>query len=133
MNDLLMAYYGDDFTGSADAMEALTLNGVPTVLFLDRPDPALLARRIREVRAVGVAGTSRAMTPAQMDEELPAQLSLLADLGVPVIHYKVCPSGSCSRLSASSPRAFRSSAATWSSATTSPPWETRPIASTGTP
>ena len=90
MNDLLMAYYGDDFTGSADAMEALTLNGVPTVLFLDRPDPALLARRLRDVRAVGVAGTSRAMTPAQMDGELPAQLSLLADLGVPVIHYKVC-------------------------------------------
>ena len=42
-----MAYYGDDFTGSADAMEALTLNGVPTVLFLDRPDPALLKSRLR--------------------------------------------------------------------------------------
>jgi uncharacterized protein YgbK (DUF1537 family) len=28
MDDLLMAFYGDDFTGSADAMEALTLNGV---------------------------------------------------------------------------------------------------------
>ncbi len=90
MNDLLMAYYGDDFTGSADAMEALTLNGVPTVLFLDRPDPALLAKRIKEVRAVGVAGTSRAMTPAQMDEELPGQFRLLSGLGVPFIHYKVC-------------------------------------------
>jgi 3-oxoisoapionate kinase len=90
MNDLLMAYYGDDFTGSADAMEALTLNGVPTVLFLDRPDPARLAARIKEVRAVGVAGTSRAMTPAQMDGELPGQFTLLSGLGVPFIHYKVC-------------------------------------------
>ena len=89
MNDLLMAYYGDDFTGSADAMEALTLNGVPTVLFLDRPDPALLAERIKEVRAVGVAGTSRAMTPAQMDVELPGQFSS-SGCGVPLIHYKVC-------------------------------------------
>ena len=25
MNPLLMAFYGDDFTGSADAMEALTV------------------------------------------------------------------------------------------------------------
>ena len=90
MNDLLMAYYGDDFTGSADAMEALTLNGVPTVLFLDRPDPALLKKRLKDVRAVGVAGTSRAMTPSQMDGELPGQFQLLRELGVPLIHYKVC-------------------------------------------
>jgi 3-oxoisoapionate kinase len=90
MNDLLMAYYGDDFTGSADAMEALTLNGVPTVLFLDKPDPALLKRRLKDVRAVGVAGTSRTMTPSQMDGELPGQFQMLKDLGVPIIHYKVC-------------------------------------------
>lgn len=90
MNDLLMAYYGDDFTGSADAMEALTLNGVPTVLFLDRPDPALLKSRLKEVRAVGIAGTSRAMTPSQMDGELPGQFQLLRELGAPLIHYKVC-------------------------------------------
>lgn len=90
MNDLLMAFYGDDFTGSADAMEALTLNGVPTVLFLDRPDPALLEKRLKNVRAVGVAGTSRTMTPAQMDGELPGQFEMLKELGAPLIHYKVC-------------------------------------------
>jgi 3-oxoisoapionate kinase len=75
-NDLLMAFYGDDFTGSADAMEALTLNGVPTMLFLGRPDPALLKRRLKNVRAVGVAGTSRTMTPSQMDGELPGQFQM---------------------------------------------------------
>jgi uncharacterized protein YgbK (DUF1537 family) len=90
MNDLLMAYYGDDFTGSADAMEALTLNGVPTVLFLGQPDPALLKGRLKSIRAVGVAGTSRTMTPSQMDVELPGQFQMLKDLGVPIIHYKVC-------------------------------------------
>ena len=90
MNDLLMAFYGDDFTGSADAMEALTLNGVPTVLFLGQPDPALLKGRLKSVRAVGVAGTSRTMTPSQMDGELPGQFQMLKDLGVPIIHYKVC-------------------------------------------
>jgi uncharacterized protein YgbK (DUF1537 family) len=90
MHDLMMAFYGDDFTGSADAMEALTLNGVPTVLFLGKPDPALLKRRLKTVRAVGVAGTSRTMTPPQMDAELPGQFQMLKDLGVPIIHYKVC-------------------------------------------
>lgn len=90
MKDLLMAFYGDDFTGSADAMEALTLNGVPTVLFLGRPSPSLLKERLKKVRAVGIAGTSRAMTPAEMDWELPDQFQLLKGLGVPLIHYKVC-------------------------------------------
>ena len=28
-----LVYYGDDFTGSTDALEALTVAGVPTVLF----------------------------------------------------------------------------------------------------
>ena len=31
----LLAFYGDDFTGSTDVMEALTLGGVPTVLLLE--------------------------------------------------------------------------------------------------
>ena len=30
------------------------------------------------------------MTPPQMDGELPGQFQLLKDLGVPLIHYKVC-------------------------------------------
>ena len=90
MNDLLLAFYGDDFTGSADAMEALALNGVSTVLFLGQPDPALLKGRLKSVRAVGVAGTSRTMTPSQMDEALPGQFQMFKDLGAPIIHYKVC-------------------------------------------
>ena len=34
---LLLAYYGDDFTGSTDALEFLTLAGIKTVLFLRHP------------------------------------------------------------------------------------------------
>jgi uncharacterized protein YgbK (DUF1537 family) len=85
-----MAYYGDDFTGSADAMEALTLNGVPTLLFVGRPDPSRLQGLGDNIRAVGIAGTSRAMAPAEMDGELPPQFRLLQELGAPLIHYKVC-------------------------------------------
>ena len=34
---ILLAYYGDDFTGSTDVLEALTASGVATVLFTEPP------------------------------------------------------------------------------------------------
>jgi uncharacterized protein YgbK (DUF1537 family) len=86
---LLLAYYGDDFTGSTDAMEAMTAAGVPTLLCLDTPDPELLAR-FPEVRCVGLAGSSRGRTPQWMDDELPRAFSSLAALGAPILQYKVC-------------------------------------------
>ena len=86
---LLLAYYGDDFTGSTDAMEAMTAAGVPTVLFLDVPAPDALAR-FPDARCVGIAGSSRGRSPAWMDAELPRAFAALARLGAPILHYKVC-------------------------------------------
>jgi uncharacterized protein YgbK (DUF1537 family) len=86
----LLAFYGDDFTGSADAMEALTINGVKTALFLGHPTEERLKANLANLQAVGISGTSRTMTPAQMDDELPAQLALLNGLQARLIHYKVC-------------------------------------------
>lgn len=86
---LLLAYYGDDFTGSTDAMEAMTAAGVPTVLFLEPPTPALLAR-FPQARCVGLAGSSRGRSREWMDDELPAAFASLAALGAPILHYKVC-------------------------------------------
>lgn len=88
--DLLLTFYGDDFTGSADAMEALTLGGVRTALFLEPPRPEQLTGRFAGLRAVGIAGVSRSMSPAQMDEELPPLFQALKQLQAPLIHYKVC-------------------------------------------
>lgn len=90
MNPLMMAFYGDDFTGSADAMEALTVNGVKTALFLGHPSEELLKEKLPNLQAVGISGTSRTMTPEQMDGELPDQFRLLNSLGPRLIHYKVC-------------------------------------------
>ena len=97
MNPLLMAFYGDDFTGSADAMEALTVNGVKTALFLGHPTEERLQEKLPSLQAVGISGTSRTMTPAQMDEELPGQLKLLNNLAPPLLHYKVCATFDSSR------------------------------------
>lgn len=90
MNPLLFAFYGDDFTGSADAMEALTINGVKTALFLGHPTQKRLQAELADLNAVGISGVSRTMTPEQMDAELPDQLSLLNSLGTGIVHYKVC-------------------------------------------
>lgn len=90
MSDLLLTYYGDDFTGSTDVMESLVLGGVPTVLFLEPPERDFIQQHFPDVRAVGVAGVSRSMTPAQMDAELPPQFKALKALGAPLFHYKIC-------------------------------------------
>jgi len=86
---LALAYYGDDFTGSTDVMEALTTGGVPTVLFIDPPEAADLAA-FPAARAVGVAGVARAKPPTWMDENLPAILAALHRLGAGLLQYKVC-------------------------------------------
>jgi uncharacterized protein YgbK (DUF1537 family) len=85
----LLGYYGDDFTGSTDAMEAMTAAGVPTVLFLETPNAQLLAK-YPQARCIGIAGSSRGRSPEWMDSELPKAFSALAALNVPILQYKVC-------------------------------------------
>ncbi len=88
--ELQLAFYGDDFTGSSDAMEALALSGLRTILFLRAPSADEIATRYTDVKCVGVAGTSRAMSPAEMDAELMPILEALWSLRPPLLHYKVC-------------------------------------------
>ncbi len=85
----LLAYYGDDFTGSTDVMEAFTFAGLPTVLFLERPDDARM-QQFRDFRGVGLAGTARSRTPEWMARELPPVFEWLHSLGAPVTQYKIC-------------------------------------------
>jgi len=86
---LVITFYGDDFTGSTDVMETLEDLGLSTLLFLDPPTPAEVAAH-GDVRAIGVAGIGRTMSPAEMDAELPPVLGALARLGAPLLHYKMC-------------------------------------------
>lgn len=86
---LRLAFYGDDFTGSTDALEVLTFAGLRCALFLEPPSPDTL-RQFGPFDAMGVAGSSRAMTPREMDDQLAPTLAALAQLPVPLVHYKVC-------------------------------------------
>lgn len=85
----LIAFYGDDFTGSSAAMEVTAFAGVETVLFLSPPSPERL-RDFARFQVIGVAGLSRAKSPDWMDRHLPPVFDLLAATGAPVVHYKVC-------------------------------------------
>jgi 3-oxoisoapionate kinase len=39
---VLLAFYGDDFTGSSAVMEVMTFAGLPAVMFVESPTPAQL-------------------------------------------------------------------------------------------
>jgi 3-oxoisoapionate kinase len=89
MSNLLLSFYGDDFTGSTDALESLAKAGVKAVLFMRTPSNESLARH-RGIQAVGMAGLTRAMDPETMANELRPALIALRSLGAPHVHYKVC-------------------------------------------
>jgi 3-oxoisoapionate kinase len=89
MKKPVLSYYGDDFTGSTDVMEALASNGVPTVLFTGIPDADLLAR-FGHCHAIGIAGTSRSETTGWMEENLRPTFEWLKALNADYCHYKVC-------------------------------------------
>ncbi|MBM3847675.1 MAG: four-carbon acid sugar kinase family protein [Verrucomicrobia bacterium] len=88
-HELLLSYYGDDFTGSTDVMEALSKVGLRTVLFLAPPSREQLAR-FPDLRAFGIAGGSRTMSPEEMERALPPAFQALKASGAPIIHYKMC-------------------------------------------
>lgn len=85
----LYAYYGDDFTGSTDVLEALSLAGVRTVLFTSMPTEER-RREFGDCQALGIAGESRSHPPEWMSEHLPAVFRWLGALGAPIVHYKTC-------------------------------------------
>lgn len=87
---LLIAFYGDDFTGSTDAMEALATNGVRTALFLETPSPDKLAQTFPNLQGIGIAGVSRSMAPDAMERELRPAFEALKTTGAPIVHYKIC-------------------------------------------
>lgn len=85
----LLTYYGDDFTGSTDVMEAMASHGVNTVLFTRLPTPEEFQPFV-DYEAVGLAGTSRSQTPQWMEQNLPQAFTWLKSLDARFCQYKVC-------------------------------------------
>lgn len=88
-NRLLMAFYGDDFTGSTDALEFLSRAGIKTVLFIEVPSADQLGR-YPGLQAIGIAGKSRTLTPDEMEDTLTPAFKAIQKLNPRHVHYKVC-------------------------------------------
>ena len=89
MPNRLLSFYGDDFTGSSDVMEAMASHGVTTVLFTRQPTEAEFTP-FADYAAIGLAGSSRSQSPAWMDAHLTPALAWLKSLDAAHCHYKVC-------------------------------------------
>ena len=85
----LISFYGDDFTGSTDALESLARAGLRTMLFTSVPTAQQLAR-YPDLQAFGVAGMTRSEPADEMERTLWPVFKSLREIGTPVVHYKVC-------------------------------------------
>ncbi|NBD38243.1 MAG: four-carbon acid sugar kinase family protein [Verrucomicrobia bacterium] len=82
-------FYGDDFTGSTDALEVLARAGLRTLLFLDIPDEEGMAL-MKDYEAVGIAGKTRSLGREAIMDETERVFSWFSRLDLACFHYKVC-------------------------------------------
>jgi 3-oxoisoapionate kinase len=87
--NILLAFYGDDFTGSTDALEFISRAGAKTVLFTEPPTLEQL-KSFPDLDAFGVAGKTRALNLDEMEKILVPAFEQMKTIGAKHIHYKVC-------------------------------------------
>lgn len=86
---ILLAFYGDDFTGSTDALEFISRAGAKTVLFTETPTAEQL-QSFPDLIAYGVAGMTRALAPDEMEKVLLQAFEQMKATGTKHVHYKIC-------------------------------------------
>lgn len=84
-----LAFYGDDFTGSTDALEFTCRAGAKAVLFIEPPNASVLTR-FPGINVIGIAGKTRSLGADEMEEVLADAFTKLKDFNPKHIHYKVC-------------------------------------------
>ncbi len=88
---LLLAFYGDDFTGSTDALEALAVNGVQAVLFLRPADAASCSAVSRMSAPSASPAISRSRCPGADGRACcPPVFERSRRSARRSVHYKVC-------------------------------------------
>lgn len=84
-----IAFFGDDFTGSTDALETLEEMGLNTVLFTEVPTLEQL-EAFGDKQAIGIAGMTRTLPTGEIEKELKQVFDLFSTIAVKHVHYKVC-------------------------------------------
>ncbi|WP_243061705.1 four-carbon acid sugar kinase family protein [Humibacter sp. RRB41] len=85
-----VAFYGDDFTGSVDALLQFSRRGWKARLFVGLPSQRLLDEAAASSDAVGIAGIARSLPTHALDHELTPVFEALAALQPRVLQYKAC-------------------------------------------
>lgn len=80
------AFYGDDFTGSVDALLQFRRTGLDGLL-VTSPDAAMHAS---DADVVGIAGVARSLPSAELNGEVRPAIAALLELEPDVLQYKVC-------------------------------------------
>ncbi|MGW1344611.1 four-carbon acid sugar kinase family protein [Kribbella sp. NPDC002412] len=84
------AFYGDDFTGSTDALRQFARCGLRSILLVDLPPVAELRALAERYDVIGVAGIARSLGPDEQEAEIRPILTALRDLNPRVVQYKIC-------------------------------------------
>ena len=87
--NILLAFYGDDFTGSTDALEFITRAGAKAVLFIEPPTNEML-QQFPALDVIGVAGKTRSLSPEQIERVLIPAFEAFRAKGIKQVHYKIC-------------------------------------------
>jgi uncharacterized protein YgbK (DUF1537 family) len=87
--NILLAFYGDDLTGSTDALEFICRAGAKALLFMKPPTVDQL-EAFPGLQAFGVAGRARSLSPEMMEAELVPSFSQMKKTGAKHVHYKIC-------------------------------------------
>ena len=90
MSEPAVGFYGDDVTGSVDALLQFTRRGWRGRLFTSLPSPSALADAADDGDVVGSAGIARSLGPAALEAEVRPALGALAALRPAVLQYKAC-------------------------------------------
>jgi uncharacterized protein YgbK (DUF1537 family) len=89
-NPYLLSFYGDDFTGTTSTAEALTISGIPTIIFVKPPTAQFLRNHFPKVHAIGVAGISRSLPKENLVKVLKATFQRMKTYVTPLFLYKIC-------------------------------------------
>ncbi|RKN44948.1 four-carbon acid sugar kinase family protein [Streptomyces hoynatensis] len=87
---LAAAFYGDDVTGSTDALAQYHRAGLRSLLLFGTPGAAELRELAARYDVIGVAGVARSLPTDRMEDEVGPALTALGAAGPRLVQYKIC-------------------------------------------
>ena len=86
----LVAFYGDDFTGSTENLAQFCRHGFRGRLFFSSAAPERILEMAAELDVVGLAGTARGLTPSAMTAEVEPALAVIEAIAPRLMQFKIC-------------------------------------------